>query len=445
MLRAIWRNGDDQGPRGPLEGALALSYEQSNQPGLGRAPQTRIRGKEINVGEIQNVAHRNDAGYIAIPRRIFEDPLLQDDAYFRAFLRLVSEAAWKIRRVKITNGRRSEIIELERGQLSHSRSYMANSWGWSEKRVRTFLRRLEKGGMIDVQAGRLQTVITICNYDIYQGAPDDAGRRTGKQIGRQRADKGPEEEYIKEENNRDSAFKTAKNPKGWPEDGFERWYARYPRKKDRGAAEKAYAKARARGLIGFDELLAATARYAEWTNDKDPQFIKYPATWLNADSYLNEPDRPKRSTPEATIAEPSLGPQSAMQIGRIGFAIIGPKASGRPIGDRAPANLAAKFPRTSSMGAHMDNPTAYDTPTCPHLRPSVIAGRYGDTDRYRNDDANLDGIGREHSHKPKETFRLIEGPTPSAFRFYAITPRRAGRLRQQVPERWAQPLVGCAQ
>jgi Family of unknown function (DUF6481) len=42
-----------KGPRKSLEGAIALSYEQSKHPELGRAPQTRIRGKEINVGEIQ--------------------------------------------------------------------------------------------------------------------------------------------------------------------------------------------------------------------------------------------------------------------------------------------------------------------------------------------------------------------------------------------------------
>jgi hypothetical protein len=251
-----------------------------------------------------------DAGYIIIQRCLLKDPLLRDDTYFRAWLWLVSEAAWKARRVTVTNGRTTEIIELERGQLSHSRSYMARTWGWSEKRVRTFLYRLEKVGMIDIQADRLQTVITVCNYDIYQGAPDDNGRQTGPQTGRQRAGKGPEEEDIKEANNRYSARKSAKNPKGWPEDGFERWYASYPRKKDRGAAEKAFAKAQARGLIEFDALLAATARYAEWTNDKDPQFIKYPATWLNADSYLNEPDKTKGAVHEATIAEPSRGPQS---------------------------------------------------------------------------------------------------------------------------------------
>jgi hypothetical protein len=73
-----------------------------------------------------------DAGYIMIQRCLLVDPLLRDDAYFRPWLWLVSEAAWKSRRVKVTNGRTSEIIELERGQLSHSRSYTARTWGWSD-------------------------------------------------------------------------------------------------------------------------------------------------------------------------------------------------------------------------------------------------------------------------------------------------------------------------
>jgi hypothetical protein len=252
------------------------------------------------------------SSFIMVPRDLFKDPLLQDCAYFHAWLWLVSQAAWKSTRVTVSNGRTSEIVELERGQLSHSRRFMATSWGWSEKRVRTFLNRLQKGGMIDLQADRLQTVITVCEYDIYQGACEDEGRQTGPQTGRQRARKGPEEEETKEgnKNNSHSAQKAAKNPKGWPEDGFERWYPLYPRKKDRGTAEKAFDKARARGLIDFEELLAATSRYVEFTKDRESKFIKHPAAWLNADSYLDEPDKPGGVAREATIAEPSLGPQS---------------------------------------------------------------------------------------------------------------------------------------
>ena len=147
-------------------------------------------------------------------------------------------------------------------------------------------------------------------------------------------------------------------PRGWPEDGFGRWYALYPRKKDRGAAEKAFAKIRARGSIGFDELLAATASFAQSTNEKDPQFIKHPATWLNADSYLNEPDKPKGAAHEATIAEPSLGPQSfSDEDWKDRLHNNWAKGEWSSIGDPVPANLAVEFLCTSSMEAQMNNAT----------------------------------------------------------------------------------------
>jgi hypothetical protein len=63
-------------------------------------------------------------------------------------------------------------------------------------------------------------------------------------------------------------------------------------------------------LIGFDDLLVATRRFLEWMSDRESQFIKYPATWLNADSYLDEPDKLKGAANDAMIAEPLLDPQS---------------------------------------------------------------------------------------------------------------------------------------
>lgn len=71
------------------------------------------------------------------------------------------------------------------------------------------------------------------------------------------------------------------------QDRFERFYAAYPRKKSRIAAEKAFAK-----LNPDEQLLTAMVAGIEramtsgqWSN---PQFIPHPATWLNAGGWLDE-------------------------------------------------------------------------------------------------------------------------------------------------------------
>jgi hypothetical protein len=58
---------------------------------------------------------------------------------------------------------------------------MAEAWGWEVKPVRTFLKRLEMAGQITTRTGTPQTVITNCNYDRYQTAPDREGTQTGAQ------------------------------------------------------------------------------------------------------------------------------------------------------------------------------------------------------------------------------------------------------------------------
>lgn len=71
-------------------------------------------------------------------------------------------------------------------------------------------------------------------------------------------------------------------------DRFEEFYRAYPRRVDRKAAEKAWSKAIQEHPP--DKIIEAAQRYAQACRGKDPKFIKYPATWLNAGSYLDEPD-----------------------------------------------------------------------------------------------------------------------------------------------------------
>ncbi len=65
---------------------------------------------------------------------------------------------------------------------------------------------------------------------------------------------------------------------------FEGFWSVYPRKIAKGSARKAYRSALRRASA--DEILAGAKRYKP-----DPQFTKHPATWLNADCWLDEPDR----------------------------------------------------------------------------------------------------------------------------------------------------------
>lgn len=83
-------------------------------------------------------------------------------------------------------------------------------------------------------------------------------------------------------------------PEGWPVDGFDRWWAVYPRRTAKGDAEKAFATAARRGDVTFSDLMAATTRFAR--SPPDAQFTPHPATWLNGKRYLDEPDTIHRAS-----------------------------------------------------------------------------------------------------------------------------------------------------
>ena len=67
---------------------------------------------------------------------------------------------------------------------------------------------------------------------------------------------------------------------------FKEFWKEYPRKLDKGKAERAFKSALTRAT--FEDILAGTIRYTNDPNRLD-EYTKYPATWLNADSWENGP------------------------------------------------------------------------------------------------------------------------------------------------------------
>jgi hypothetical protein len=229
-------------------------------------------------------------GHINVARSIFDHPMFDDGKPYsprEARLWLISNAAWRPMQIMVRNGRAAEMLNLERGQLSFSRSFLRKAWNWpSEKRVRTFLSRLEREHMIDLQTGQLQTVISICNYGVFQNGGALPGPSNRPAMGQQRAGNGPEEENII--NIKEKKMLPSPSPAG-----FDDWYSTYPKKKQRQAAMRAFAKVIGSRLIALPVLIEKTKAFAaSWENKPaaERKFIPYPASWLNAGSYDDEPE-----------------------------------------------------------------------------------------------------------------------------------------------------------
>jgi len=120
-------------------------------------------------------------GTFNVHRRVFDDPMFQDEPFTRreAWLWLIATAVF--RPYRMTWGK--HVVLLQRGQLVASYAQMATAWGWHRDKVRSFLRRLKANAMIETDTpadtgkatpkGTPPCRVTICNYDKYQATPSD--------------------------------------------------------------------------------------------------------------------------------------------------------------------------------------------------------------------------------------------------------------------------------
>lgn len=122
----------------------------------------------------------------------YEHPLFDGDEYSRrdAWGWIYANAAWSERRQRVVHS----MTTLQRGQLVGGRRFLAEKWGWSEKRVRTFLNQLIRENMIKM--GQCPdtniNIITVCNYSKYQDMRPSRGQTEGQTEGQERAKGGPD-------------------------------------------------------------------------------------------------------------------------------------------------------------------------------------------------------------------------------------------------------------
>jgi hypothetical protein len=109
------------------------------------------------------------SGYVRIHRSLLGHPAFRNESETMAFAWLIAKAAWRPTRVRY----QGHSITLRRGQLAISIRDMAEAFGRDKAWVTRLQNRLISEAMIETCAETGVSVVTICNYDEYQGEADE--------------------------------------------------------------------------------------------------------------------------------------------------------------------------------------------------------------------------------------------------------------------------------
>jgi uncharacterized phage protein (TIGR02220 family) len=142
-------------------------------------------------------------GYIKLWRAIWDNefwPVERPYTRPEAWLDMLMLANFKATSFR----KRGKRVEVKRGQLGRSIKGLADRWNWSQGKVDRYLVELAEGDepQIEYQKSNLTTIITIINYEKYQGDSEQNGEQTETKRGADGDQTGTSKE-VKELNKKD--------------------------------------------------------------------------------------------------------------------------------------------------------------------------------------------------------------------------------------------------
>ena len=115
------------------------------------------------------------SGFIQLPRSCIEWSFRNDHKTFSVAIHLLMMASYTRTEWKG--------ITIERGQCITSLDKLAKRCNLSVKQIRGILKKLEGQGFLARKGTNLYSIITICNYDSYQGIGKTEGQSEGQSEG----------------------------------------------------------------------------------------------------------------------------------------------------------------------------------------------------------------------------------------------------------------------
>lgn len=152
-----------------------------------------------------------DKGFIKLHRSILDWEWYRDEHTKNVFLHLLLNANWE--------DSRFQGCEVPKGSLVTSYASIAESLGISVKSVRTAIKHLKSTGEVAVKGHSHFSIVTLINWEKYQGFEEAKGSQKDSQTDSQMAVKGQSSGNIKEiknirikEDKKYSPYQNGRNP-----------------------------------------------------------------------------------------------------------------------------------------------------------------------------------------------------------------------------------------
>ncbi|MCT8136472.1 conserved phage C-terminal domain-containing protein [Anaerobacillus sp. CMMVII] len=139
-------------------------------------------------------------GWIKLHRKLHAHWLYKESrkfSKFEAWLDLLIMANHKEHTFVLGN----ELIQVKRGEVITSEVKLMDKWKWSKSKVRSFLKLLEKDGMVIKKSDTKKTSITICNYCYYQDIETIKNTTVKPELDFNETEKSLSSDTIKNDNN----------------------------------------------------------------------------------------------------------------------------------------------------------------------------------------------------------------------------------------------------
>lgn len=111
-------------------------------------------------------------GWVKLHRQVMNHPFYEEKrvfSKFEAWTNLLMLANYKDNKILFN----SNWMTICRGQHLTSIKKLSERWGWSNRKVKKFLDLLVADGMLHYKCTPQYTLLTIVNYEFYQGREDE--------------------------------------------------------------------------------------------------------------------------------------------------------------------------------------------------------------------------------------------------------------------------------